>query len=647
MSHWRAFKHCVVAALPAIIPLFPSLIITMSSPWPSIIALLAWLAADSSMIAQTHAFSHTLLARRTIPTLAPLSYRAQDEDAPALYKEEEQEEEENQSFSKSKWKKKRYVMMKDVDDAIAQDPTRAVKKAQEMIRRMTRLHKITSVDDYKPTAQAYNLLINAFAKSGLSDAGYEAERVMQEMIAAGVKPNAISFTSTLDAYAKSGEKDSAQQAERVLLELLDLNVDLHISSVDAVLNAYALQSSLESAERAQSILERLEMLQSDTIQPTVHSYSTVMNAFAKCGAAERAHAILTKVLKENKAIRPDTVMFNVVIHAWSTSGDAQAGTKAVELLNQMKQLASEGYDTAPDIVTYNSVLSCWSKSGHIHAGPQAERILKQLQEDDSNVKPNVVSYNSVLHAWSKNAGLDSGAAERAQAVLDYMIQSGDDDIAPDVYSFTSVLNAWAKSKEDDKAIRARELLDTLLELHADSPRRKDLRPSAIPFNAVLNACAFSQSMKREALQIAVTTFKELPQYDKRDTISYGNLLKCCTNLMPQSKAGIDMALQIFDSCCKDGLVGDLVWNEVRKVVPSRDLARKLPPQRKQRSIGIMSLRDLPRSWKRNTRDKQAAAAKHHTRRRHRKQEDDSSLPPQTIRPMRNIVEKSYESGRDL
>lgn len=343
-------------------------------------------------------------------------------------------------------------------------------------------------------------------------------------------------------------------------------------------------------------------------------------------------------------------MFNVAINAWATSGDPQAGTKAVELLNQMKQLASQGHDTAPDIVTYNSVLSAWSKSGHIHAGPQAERILKQLQEDkDSSVKPNVMSYNSVLHAWSKSAGLEPGAAERAQAILDYMIQSADDDIAPDVYSFTSVLNAWAKCKEDDKAIRARALLDTLLELQSKSPQQYKL--SAIPFNAVLNACAFSSPvMQREALRIAVTTFKELPHYAKRDTISYGNLLKCCTNLMPQSQARVDMASQIFDTCCKEGLVGDLVWNEVRKVVPSRELARKLPSSNKKtnKPIGTMTLRDLPRSWKRNTRDKQAARRTRRRKPKHKQQDSDSSsLSPQPMRPMRNIVEKSYESGRDV
>lgn len=294
---------------------------TMSCPrWLSKAAVIAWLAADTSKIVHTHAFSDPALTARRIhvqPTLlsSSLLYRAQDDQdafpAPPLL-EGDAVHDEKSPFSRSKWKKKRYVMMKDVDDAIAASSEKAVKKAHEMISRMKRLYKITGVDEYKPTTQAYNLLIHAIAKSGHADAGYEAERTLQEMMHSGVKPNPISFTSTLDAYAKSGQADAAQQAERVLLELLDLNVDLHISSVDAVLNAWALQSSLESAERAQDILERLEFLPSDAIQPTVHSYSTVMNAFAKCGAAERAHNILTRVLRERKNISPDTVSACVV-----------------------------------------------------------------------------------------------------------------------------------------------------------------------------------------------------------------------------------------------------------------------------------------------------------------------------------------------
>jgi hypothetical protein len=607
----------------------------MAPQWLSAAAVLTWLLAVDS-IPQNQAFSQTPFRAVAVapPSRSVVSYRAQDEDTPPILKEEPEQEEQEHSFSKTKWKKKRYVMMKDVDDYITLHPEKAARKAHEMIRRMTRLYQKTGIEDYKPAVEAYNLWIHALAKSGAS-----AEFVLQEMRDARVEPNSVSYTCVIDAQAKSGHKHAAQDAERLFLEFLDQDVDLHISSVDAVLNALAIQGSLESALRAEIILERFTTLPttSMSMQPTVHSYSTVMNAFAKCGAAERAHAILRKVLEKGN-VQVDTVMFNVVINAWAASGDAQAGSKAVELLKQMEQL-----DIEPDIVTYNSVLSAWSKSGHINAGPQAERILKQLQGGTCSVTPNVVSYNSVLHAWSCQSSQNPDAAARAQAVLDYMIDSPDIIIHPDVYSFTSVLNAWAKSKEPDKAVRARQLLDRLLKLHNENPKKLQL--SAIPFNTVLNACAFSppESSQRPALQIAVSTFNQIPSYTLPDTISYGNLLKCCTNLMPSGKTRTEMALHIFEKCCNAGLVGDLVWNEVRKAVPSQTLAKLASLGQ---SVGMSSsLQQLPQLWRRNCRDKQAIRTKRRNRTSPKKDE-----PIKPIRPVGRahvIVEKSYESGRDL
>lgn len=130
----------------------------------------------------------------------------------------------------------------------------------------------------------------------------------------------------------------------------------------------------------------------------------------------------------------------------------------------------------------------------MNAAMQAERILQEMVTanrlaPDQAPAPNAVSYNSVLHAWSKSQL--PGAANRAEAVLEFMIRSSkkNPEIAPDVYSFTSVLNALAKSKEPNKAQRARARLDQLLEMYAVS-RDASLRPSQVTFNTVLNGCKY-------------------------------------------------------------------------------------------------------------------------------------------------------------
>jgi hypothetical protein len=425
------------------------------------------------------------------------------------------------------------------------------------------------------------------------------------------------------------------------------NNAIEISSItcDTILNAWAQQGTHEHAERAQLILLRLEELQRENIRPTKMSYSTVMSAWAKVGcseAAERSEALLDRML-EMKLVEPDTVVFNSAINAWATSKDGQAGKRALAILRKMRDLAKNGCDTAPDIVTYNTVLSAWSHSGDVNAAPYTEKIVQEMQtaaaQSENAPAPNTVTYNTILNAWAKSKL--PGAAPRAQKVLDYMIKSGKDAIVPDVISFASVLDAWAKSKEPNKGARSQELLLRQLAMF-EATKNETLRPTAYTYNAVLNACAFSAmgttpDEKREALRIAVQTFSSMRHsVTPLDTVTYGNMLKCLANLMPDGEIRSTMALQIFDKCIDDGLVGTLVWSEVRRVVPAEQLAQTY---RLNGHIGSIQVRDLPRRWKKSNRfDKKLTQ----TNRKAAEQNDTDEL-----RPTWSMVETSVWSGKDL
>ena len=615
-------------------------------------------------------------------------------------------------YSRSKWKKKRFLMMKDVNAAVHKRNPKAASKAEQMVRRMWALYEKTGETDFQPDLQAYNLWIHAVAKSRppqntnnsknrrnknsrrpeLATAsiteetppGKRAESILQEMRDKGVPPNVVSYTSVMDAYANQGrwgDSNAPAEAERVLFDLLErseYSSNLQVTAVtsDAVLNAWAQQGTWESAERAQQILERLEAMtmtasKSSTgvakqVRPTAHSYATVINAWAKSGggaeAAKRAQAILDRLLMKSKqqndedAVKPDTVIFNAVIGAWASSGDPQCGSKAVELLRQMKDLDQGLYceNCQPDVVTYNSILSAWSRSGHMNAATQAEKILKDMivarkEDPESNPAPNVISYNTVLHAWSKSTL--EGAAERSETLLKYMARSEQGDIVPDVYSYSTVLDAIAKSKQPGKALRAKKLLEHMLESSEIKPEK--LTP--VPFNAVINAAAFSavgtcDEERREALEVAVSIFPMMTKADvNKDTISYGNLLKALANLMAAGDKRYEMALRLFVDCCDKGLVEDLVWNEVQRCVPYYMLNDHL--NLGSSTPGRTRLRDLPRHWRRNRRMKSQ-------RRRHfNKEYNDSAASdksdtsePKQLTPLRRqvvISEASWESGHDL
>lgn len=552
-------------------------------------------------------------------------------------------------YSKAKWKKKRFLMVQDVKQFVEGNHPKAAQKAEDMIRRMRTLYEKIGDEDIRPPLQAFNLWINALAKSKEPNAGLKAEKVLEQMQVEGVAPNIITYTSVMDAHARS--KDP-QRAQEVLFRLLDSSsggdggVGLTSITSDTILNAWAQQGTYDSAERAQTILFRLEEWQRDEIRPTKISYATVMNAWAQVGsteAAEQAEALLDRML-QMKVVQPDTIVFNAAINAWATSKDQQGGKRALAILKKMRQLAKDGFDANPDIVTYNTVLSAWSHSGDVNAAPYTEKIVQGMQrsasESETAPAPNTVTYNTILNAWAKSKL--PGAAPRAQKVLDYMIKSKNESIAPDVISFASVLDAWAKSKEPHKGAKCQELLNRLLKMYEET-RNHDLRPTIYTYNAVLNACAFSamgtsEDEQREALQIAVQTFSTMRQSDTLlDTVTYGNMLKCLANLMPEGEMRTTMALQIFDKCIDDGLVGALVWNEVRRAVPAKLLTTTY---QLKGAVANIQVQHLPRKWKRfNQNDRK----NQHTKRKETPQGSASSRQ----RPTQTIIENCVQSGKNL
>jgi hypothetical protein len=61
------------------------------------------------------------------------------------------------NFSKVKWKKKRYLMMKDVHALIEKGDDRAPHKAREIILRMLKLSEIHQDEGLRPNAEVYNV----------------------------------------------------------------------------------------------------------------------------------------------------------------------------------------------------------------------------------------------------------------------------------------------------------------------------------------------------------------------------------------------------------------------------------------------------------------------------------------------------------
>lgn len=192
----------------------------------------------------------------------------------------------------------------------------------------------------------------------------------------------------------------------------------------------------------------------------------------------------------------------------------------------------------------------------------------------------------------------------------------------------------------------------------------DTIPNIICYNTILNACAFSASgnvdEKKRALGVAVKTFKMLNEgkYTRPDALSYGNMLKCCSNLMPTGNDRISMASAIFSTSCEEGLVGGMVLDEIRRSVPSKEFLLLLAkcgydrPMRQHKNAMSVELRHLPRIWTANvkagdmTSRQRGGFAKHKGLSKIQRSQAKLNAPP-VIRKPGFLVEPSWASGKDV
>eukprot|EP00804_Cyclotella_cryptica_P003272 CCRYP_010501-RA/>CCRYP_010501-RA protein AED:0.04 eAED:0.04 QI:149/1/1/1/1/1/4/351/772 len=556
----------------------------------------------------------------------------------------------NENSISRKARRKKYFKTQEVRELIRASDPRAPAKAEEMIATLEQMAKEENNDEYLPGPRQYTVLIDAYAKSQTSGAEEVIERIMKS------------------------------------------NIELTTTMMNAIMGAYASMGTVEGAKQATTILERMEYIRDlggGAVKPTVYSYSLAISAWAKChslDSATCAENILTRLLESYEKVlmngnqsdyaeelKPNSVVFNSVIDAWASSGSPVAGEKAESLVNKMETYSRmDYYDVRPDTITFNTCIKAWCNSNCPDAPQKAEEILCKLETQPHYprkkgvliVRPNLLSYNTVINSWAKSS--DPESAMHAQSLLMRMLKNYKADafstVKPDVVTFSSVLNALAKSKAQNKANKCLKLLETMIDLH-DEDGSCDTTPNVICYNTVLNACAFSaladEDEKKRALEVAVKVFKLLNEerYVRPDAVSYGNMLKCCANLMPPGNARTSMASTIFSKCCEAGMVGGMVLDEIRRSIPSKEFLLLLAecgyekPLKQHKNAMSIELRQLPRQWTVNVKvgdmsSRQRSISVKHEKQTRKERSHSKPIPPVIRRPG-FLIEPSWASGKDV
>ena len=130
------------------------------------------------------------------------------------------------------------------------------------------------------------------------------------------------------------------------------------------------------------------------------------------------------------------------------------------------------------------------------------------------------------------------------------------------------------------------------------------KPNTHCYTAVINSCAHCENdefEKRNALQIAVETYKELIDSDYGDPneVTFSTLITVLRNVLPECQKRSSAIGTIFKKCAEDGHVDDAVVRRLQSTLNNEELHVLLGDA--VSADGRVDITELPTEWRRNVR----------------------------------------------
>jgi len=359
-----------------------------------------------------------------------------------------------------------------------------VTRAEALLNQMEQ-----SDDAAMPDCVSYSAVITCVSKGAQAPSQRQAGKaksILRRMESSykngnkNARPDRVIYNQVINLYSKSNDKGSAKRTERVLERMQKLadagNVDVKpdVRTYNLVLTAWAKE---EGPTKAEEILKRLES--HDELKPNDISYTTVIDAYSKRGDVHNALRVLSMMElsfnKGNLDAKPTRRAYTSALNALAKSGRGDAGVRAEALVQTMQMMHKAGNsDLKPDTYVFNALIQC-----HKSSATRAEKVLYKMGKRD------VVSYSSVINAYSQQGGIE--AAKRAQFLLEEMEK---EDVEPNALTYNSAITAWSRSGTRDSAKKAEELLSKMERLYEAG--NADLKPTVMIYTSVISAWANSR-----------------------------------------------------------------------------------------------------------------------------------------------------------
>jgi len=376
--------------------------------------------------------------------------------------------------------------------------------------------------DFPP---AMNLYAKERSRFGAENAESLLQRILEESAAGNVAVEGTISTATfniaIDAWAKSGVKEAGEHAERIFMWMNEVWKDGKQSKIKqdtisftSVIDAWANSNTKGSAKKACAILDLMEkMSKISSSQSSEIDYNVVI------------------------VPRPNRVTYNICLSALARSRERNSAIKAEKLVERMEQQYKESNNDLsikPDVVSYQSLIFAWSNSREWGAPQRAEEILKYLDDlhkaGDESLRPNAYCFAAAINAWSKSVEKDK--VKRAWNILKYMQElhkSGDIDEGPNVFIYTSVLNTACypciKGNEEEVQEAKKEAFEVALSVYEEILESEHVRPNHVTYGAFLNACHRLLAKKDERRNTIIKkTFRQAILHGQVGTVVLQKLL---------------------------------------------------------------------------------------------------------------------------
>ncbi|XP_058105443.1 pentatricopeptide repeat-containing protein At3g23020 [Magnolia sinica] len=304
--------------------------------------------------------------------------------------------------------------------------------------------------DGKMSSECYSANIDAFGECGHL---MEAEKVFlccQEKR----KLTVMEFNVMIKAYGIAKIYDKA----------CDLFDDMENHGVSPDKCTYnSLIQILSSAELPHQAKLYLGKMQEAGFVNDCIPYCAVMSSFVKLGQLTIAEVLFKEML--GYAVRPDIIVFGILINAFAEVGSVK------EAMNYVEAMKSAGF--SGNSVIYNSLIKLYTKVGYLQ---DAQETYKLLQSSDEG--PDVYSSNCMIELYSERA-----MVRWAEEIFEYLKQRGE----ANEFSFAMMLCMYKKVGRFGEAVAV-----------AHEMNERGLLTDLLSYNNVIGLYALDGRLKEAA-----------------------------------------------------------------------------------------------------------------------------------------------------